>query len=233
MKDLMSKRSIYIIMFILTIFALILGGVYANDYMQTKNELKVSKVKIDEEAFGEAVFNSDYYQLKPIMDEKIIENNENVIKFGFRIGGDRENDVDNIIYDISLAELEIDCELLSPYLKWRLYKNGEIISEGSFDYGFDTIKEKRLVLTNIQQDLKPYSEDKTLYDLYDLYIWMSDSCQDENILECLDKSSQNEMLAKNIKGRINVELRTGRKKEYVRTPSEVLDDTSCVKKVED
>ena len=39
-------------------------------------------------------------------------------------------------------------------------------------------------MTNIQQDLIGYSVDKSVYDKYDFYLWISDSCQDENILKC-------------------------------------------------
>ena len=73
MKQLLGIKSVYIVMAILTILAFVLGSVYANDYIQTQNELKANVVKIDEEVFGEAIFNSEYYELKPILDEDIID----------------------------------------------------------------------------------------------------------------------------------------------------------------
>lgn len=232
MKYVFDKKTVYVIGAILLILGFAFGLSFAMNYANSSSGIRANIVKIDEEAFGNAEFNSDYYELSPIMDETIIENNQNVIKFGFRVGGAKENDADNIIYDVSLAELEIDCNLLSPYLKWRLYKNGEIHSEGSFDYKFDTIKNGRLVLTSTQQDLKGYSEDRTTYDQYDLYIWLSDSCQENDLLSCLDSEAQNNLTGRSVKGRINIELRTGTKKELVRNPSDTLDITSCINEME-
>ena len=232
MKNIFGKKVIYAFGGILIALILILGVTYAITGKNPLTTITGSIVAIDEEAFGKTEFNSKYYELSPIKDDTIKENNKNVIKFGFRVGGSKENNAKNIIYNISLAELEIDCELLSPYLKWRLYKNREVLSEGSFDYKFDTIVNKRLVLNDINQELKPYSEDKTTYDWYDIYIWLSDSCQEDDLINCVNSETQNELTGRNIKGRINIELLVGNKKELKRNPSNTLNKNSCTRRME-
>ena len=103
-----------------------------------------------------------------------------------------------------------------------------LISEGSLDYKFDTIKKGRLVLTPIQQDLKKYSEDKNTYDYYEFYMWVSDSLQSENLLEYEEQELQNNLINKKLKGKIEVQLYGSAKKELVREPSEVLDTNTCI-----
>ena len=190
-------------------------------------ELKASIIKLDEEVYGETEFNSENLNLKPILDKNVTKESANVMYIPFNVGGSEENNTKEIIYDIALVDLNIDCNLLSPYLKWKLYKNGIEISQGSLDYKFDTIVDKRLVLTNIQQDLIPYNEDKTLYDKFDFYMWMSDSCQEENILDCKNNESQIDLLNKRLSGKIEVELYGGNKKILERKPQEKLDINTC------
>jgi hypothetical protein len=167
-------------------------------------------------------------QFSPILDSDVNEQKNNVIYIDFRVGGSKENNTDNIFYDVALANLEIDCELISPYLKWKLLKNGEFISEGSLDYKFDTIKDGRLVLTPIQQDLVGYSEDKNTYDYYQFYMWISDSYQGDNLLKYSNEIDQSNLMSKKIKGRIEVELSGGTKKTLTRNPSEELDRSTCL-----
>ncbi len=190
-------------------------------------ELKASIIKLDEEVYGETEFNSENLNLKPILDKNVTKESANVMYIPFNVGGSEENNTKEIIYDIALVDLNIDCNLLSPYLKWKLYKNGIEISQGSLDYKFDTIVDKRLVLTNIQQDLIPYNEDKTLYDKFEFYMWMSDSCQEENILDCKNNESQIDLLNKRLSGKIEVELYGGNKKILERKPQEKLDINTC------
>ena len=168
--------------------------------------------------------------LIPILDRKVNKNNNSVIYIPFLVGGSEENNKENIIYHIALADLQIDCDLLSPFLKWKLLKNGEVVGDGSFDYQFDTIIDGRLVLTNIQQDLKPYNKDKGTYDYYEFYIWISDSCQSENLSECIGNNDQSLLMNKKLKGKIEVELLVGVKEQVVRTPTTFLDKNSCLTK---
>ena len=193
-----------------------------------ENGLTTNILRIDEEAYGNLSFNSDNLNFGPILDNEVSNTNNSVIYLDFKVGGSKENDTDDIIYDIALVDLEVDCELVSPYLKWKLFKNGELVSDGSLDYKFDTIKNGRLVLTPIQQDLKKYSEDKTTYDYFEFYMWVSDSFQDNNLANYNNQVDQSYLMDKLIKGKIEVELYGGKKKELVRTPSEELDTNNCI-----
>ena len=229
-RDIYDK--LFVTFCIVTILGVFFSLTYALSPVLSGDQIKGNIVAIDDEAYGSLEIDSSNFELKPILDKTVDDNNPDVIKLSFLVGGAKENNIENIVYDISLVDLNLDCELLSPYVKWRLMKNGVLIQEGSLDYRFDTIKDGRLVLTPIQQDLKEYSEDKTTYDEYDFYMWLSDSCQDEDLNNCVDADGQDDLLDKVIKGKINVELNVGAKKELVRDPSEVLNTLSCVGEVE-
>ena len=184
-------------------------------------------IHIDEDAYGETLFNSEELNFRPILDNQVDVNSNNVIYIPFVVGGASDNNIDHIVYDIALADLKLDCSLVSPYLKWKLVKNGELLSEGSLDYHFDTIKDGRLVLTPIQQDLQDYSKDKSTYDHYDFYMWISDYCQSENLTDCLNNEDQNFLFDKKISGKIEVELYAEIKETLIRTPSDQLNTDYC------
>lgn len=222
------KKITIISSLVVLIILVIIATTYATKPMSNLKNLITKTIRIDESAYGSVTFDSSNLNLIPILDKNLKESERNIIHITFHVGGSELNSADNIVYDIALVDLELDCDLLSPYLKWRLLKNGEILSEGSFDYKFDTIKNGRFVLTPIQQDLKAYSSDKTTYDHYDFYMWLSDSCQNDNIMECLTAEDQSNLLGKTIKGKIEVELYAGTKKTLVRTPNEQLNKDSCV-----
>ncbi|MBQ8681344.1 MAG: hypothetical protein IJ509_00310 [Bacilli bacterium] len=232
MKIKLKSRDNKLLLFVFLIIIIILA--VAITYAMVPNSplqgVITKVIRIDEEAYGENIFDSSDLDFRPVLDANIRERKNNVVHIDFLVGGAEINQADNIIYDIALAGLEVDCKLLSPYLKWQLFKNGELISEGSLDYQFDTIESGRLVLTPIQQDLKEFNEDKTTYDYYDFYMWLSDSCQEEDLSKCLNVEEQSQLLGKAIKGKIEVELYTGTKKELVRKPSNELNKNSCVMK---
>lgn len=222
-----DNRKFIIIYCLIAAILIVMATSYAINTKSPLKSLVTKTIRIDEEAYGNINFDSSELDFKPILDEKIKENDSNVVHIDFRVGGDENNDAEDIVYDIALVNLNLDCNLLSPYLKWQLYKNNEYISEGSFDYKFDTIKDGRLVLTPIQQDLKKYNKDKTKYDKYDFYMWLSDSCQNENIMECKNNENQSNLIGRAIKGKIEVELYTGSKKALVRKPATELNTDTC------
>ena len=193
--------------------------------------VKVCKINIDEEAYGNTSFDSSNIDFVPILDSEVEDSIDNIIKITFRVGGARDNsDVDDIIYDVALSDLNISCDLLSPYLKWKLVKGDEEIASGSLDYKFDTIKNGRLVLTETQEDLAEYSESGSGYDDYTFYMWLSDSCQDE-LGKCDSKEElvdQSNLLNKRIGGKIEIEVNSGNKKKLERKPSSTLDKSVCV-----
>lgn len=218
--------------FYLLIAAVILFGVtYAISVSSSLFQATTSKINIDEEAYGNTSFDSSNIKFIPILDSEVENSINNVIKISFNVGGAKGNDsLDNVIYDIALNKLDVSCDLLSPYVKWKLIKNGEELSNGSLDYKFDTIRNKRIVLTNIQEDLPVYSVNGYGYDNYIFYMWLSDSCQDE-LGVCNSNGNlidQSSLLNKSISGKIEVEVNTGNKKSLVRKPSNDLDTTTCI-----
>lgn len=232
MKSFHDKRIIFL--YIVTIIAIIIFIVIAYTYSTKFDNLAKSFsseiILIDEAAYGKTNFDSSNLDLIPILDKNIETNNNNVIKIEFNIGGSKKSNINNIVYDIALVDLKLNCELLSPYVKWKLIKNQTETYEGSLDYKFDTINNGRLVLTPIQQNLKEYNEDKNTYDHYEFYLWLSDSCQEEDLTKCINiAEDQSNLLNKKISGKIEVELYKESKKELVRTPSEVLDLKNCMK----
>ena len=75
-----------------------------------------------------------------------------------------------------------------------------------------------------------YNEDKTKYDKYEFYMWLSDSCQEDDLEKCLNQKDQSYLMQKQLKGKIEVELYTENKKELIRTPSEELDASTCIRR---
>lgn len=151
--------------------------------------------------------------LRPITDNEITTNTENVLKIDFTVKGAQTNPTDKpIIYDVSLTDLDLPEELRSRYFKWRLYKNNRVISEGNFKDGYDPKNNNRMVLTYAQQDLKDYSDTG---DSYVFYAWLSisEDCFN-NITYCNEGEITNSSLFvnKNFSGNIRIELSTGEKK---------------------
>ena len=79
--------------------------------------------------------------MMPISDSLIEKQNiniedERVLKSTFTVSNVKSNP-ENTIYDIALHKVEMDCALRSKYVKWRLYKDGNLLSEGNFSKSFD------------------------------------------------------------------------------------------------
>lgn len=220
------KKIIVVGVFIF--FFCVIAFTYAIKIKEDSNLMLSNILRIDEAAYGATTFDSSNLRLVPILDKNVEVTQGSVMDIEFYVGGNKRNNREHIVYDIALVDLTIDCALLSPYVKWKLVKNGEVLSSGSLDYQFDTIVDGRFILTPIQQDLVDYSKDKSLYDHYHFYLWLSDSCQSDNLLDGLDSKDQSNLLGKKIQGKIEVELYAEDKKELIRKPSEVLDVNTCV-----
>ena len=154
-------------------------------------------------------------KLTPIYDSELTSssNSTKVMKVTFTVKGAQSNPSDiPIIYDVSLTDLNLDEELHSELLKWRLYKNNTQISEGSFSYDFDAQINKRMVLTSTQQDLPSYS---STADSYTFYIWISEQCTGD-ILNCGEETNTAPLMNKTLSGNIKIELSTKSKKSLVR-----------------
>ena len=155
----------------------------------------------------------------PISDTLVDINttDERVLKVSFNITGVNTNP-DNTIYDISLRDINMDKELKSLYVKWRLYKNNTLLSEGNFSPSFDVKENNRLVLTEIQQDLTP-NTDKYVY-----LMWISEVCTGD-ITTCDSTVNQNKYSNKTFNASIKIEASTKTKKELVRTKAVIGDVT--------
>ena len=210
-----SKNVIVVIIEVLIIIGILASFTYAIYNISSNLILKTNKISIDTDVFGDTYIDSDNVKLMPINDEDVINNNDNVLRIEFNVRGNENNIVNNVIYDVALTDLYIDCELVSEYLKWQLYKNGVSLSSGNFSNEFDTIIDNRLVLTNIQEDLVSYSNEA---DHYEFVLWISDSCQEDDISRCSSSANQSNLLNKSISGKLEIELYTGSKKELIRNP---------------
>ena len=156
-------------------------------------------------------------KMLPISDTLVDINttDERVLKVSFNITGVNTNP-DNTIYDISLRDINMDKELKSLYVKWRLYKNNTLLSEGNFSPSFDVKENNRLVLTEIQQDLT------TNTDKYVYLMWISEVCTGD-ITSCDKKVNQNKYSNKTFNASIKIEASTKTKKELVRTKAVIGD----------
>lgn len=161
-------------------------------------------------------------EMLPIPDSIIEEAGEaitdtRVLKAEFNVSK-ATNNPDNTIYDVALYannESGIDCELRTEDVKWKLYKNGTLISNGNLSPTFDVMDNGRLVLTNVQQDL---TEAK---DKYTFILWISESCTGD-ITNCDPSLDQSKYLNKKINASLKIELATKTKKELKRTTGEEL-----------
>ena len=234
MKKIFSDKRISFI-YIFTILFLMFGVTYALQSSSLSLGVSTALVRIDEEAYGSTTFDTSNLDFRPILDSEVETSENEVIKIDFQVGGASTNNNDHIIYDIALNDLKANCSLLSPYIKWKLIKNGTEISNGSLDYKFDTIvgdeeNGGRLVLTTIQQDLPDYNASKTGYDNYTFYMWFSDSCQSSDLSTCINNGTiadQSALIGQNLSGKVEVELYTESKKELVRTPGDNVADSLC------
>lgn len=221
----LDKKIMFI--YIIVIIGIILGITYALSATSLSFGVNTAFIGIDEIAYGSTTFDSSELDFAPILDSDVENNTNNVIRVDFSVGGAEGNNAENAIYDITLNDLTVNCSLLSPYIKWKLLKNGIQISNGSLDYKFDAIVDGRLVLTTIQQDLVPFNTNKSVYDSYTFYMWFSDSCQNSVISNCTNKIDQSSMIGQYLSGKVEVELYTESKKELVRNPSTTLDASTC------
>ncbi|UKI26305.1 MAG: hypothetical protein L6V91_05665 [Bacilli bacterium] len=134
---------------------------------------------------------------------------ERILKIKFMVTGSSSNP-NNTIYDISLRNIDMSNALKSEYVKWRLYKNGTLLSEGNFSPAFDIKENNRLVLTNTQQDLT------TNTDTYVYLMWISEACTGD-LSTCDITKNQDKLLGKIFNAQIKLEASTKSKKILTRT----------------
>ena len=212
----MIKKNNFTVLVIevIAIVLAIVGITFAINYVMDNINIDANTADLAVDYTGNLTLPSA--DLFPISDSSVATNNENVMRINFTVKGASSNPSNkDIIYDVILSDLVIDCELKSPYLKWQLNKNGSKLSEGSFSPTFDTIKDGKLYLTEIQQDLPSNSSNA---DSYEFIMWLSESCTD--VTNCSEEQDQSNMINKTISGKIETILYTDSKKALVREPGD-------------
>ena len=208
-------RKIFVV-YIFCIGIILLGITYALVSSDIDANVSTATIGIDTSIYGNTSFSNSDLNLYPILDYKVddlisgssTEVEDNVIYITFNVRGVSGNP-SGVIYDIVLNNLSIDSVLLSKYVKWKLVKNGVVLTEGDFSGEVVSMEDSRMILTNIQQDLPSSTEGA---DSYVFVLWLSDSCQEEDITLCIDTENQDDMLDKSISGVIEVEVYTGNKR---------------------
>ena len=221
MKRLFRNRDIKVI--ILEVFLIALGLVGLTlgvKYIMNSINVNVDTSKLAIDSMNANVTNGT---LMPINDSTVnINTTSNVLRITFDVKGASTNTGSNIIYDV-LLNLTADCSLKNESVKWNLYKNNNLLTSGSTSpkYDKDVLKGK-IMLTDIQQDLVPYS--KTA-DKYVFILWMSESCNEEDITKCdISKGLTSDSGGKSISGNIDIRLNSGKKKENKR---ESIEGNAC------
>lgn len=145
--------------------------------------------------------------LSPRVTAPTISETSNVARVAFTVKGASNNVNSNIIYDIMLDSISADSAFFNSYVKWRLYKNNSLLSEGNMSYAFDSsLKDNKLTLTETQQDMPSNS---STADSYLFLLWIEETCTD--VLNCGSAANQNGLIGKSFQANIFVAVNTGNK----------------------
>ena len=218
MKRLFRNKDIKVI--ILEVFLIALGLVGLTlgvKYIMNSINVNVDTSKLAIDSMNANVTNGT---LIPINDSTVnINTTSNVLRITFDVKGASTNTGNNIIYD-AILNIEADCSLKNESVKWNLYKNNNLLTNGSTSPKYDRdVLNGKITLTDIQQDLVPYS--KTA-DKYVFILWMSESCNKEDITKCdLSNALTSDSGGKSISGNIDIRLNSGKKKENKRETANI------------
>ena len=217
-----NMRNTIVLLFEIIIIVIAIGGLtFATSRMfGSSTIIKFGEYNVDYVGKTE-IFASD---LEPISDSLInIDSSDNVLRLEFSLRGvDTNEKEEDLIYDVMIDDMNIDCSLLNEYTKWNLYKNGELLYNGSFSPEFDgNVMTNNFRLTETQQDLPKSGED---YDKYVLIIWISEACDDIATCELIDQSYIiNSVMEMNV----FIGISSGEKVVYERVPNM---SATCVNK---
>lgn len=218
-----KNKNILVLVFEIMIIALGVAGITfaINRIVSGTAQTVVTIGEYNVDYVGESSVSAS--DLEPISDDLInINTTDNVIRLEFSLRGVSTNKDEDLIYDIMVNEMNIDCALLNQYTKWNLYKNGNLLSSGSFSPSFDgDVLSDNFRLTTTQEDLPTHNDD---YDKYVFIIWISESCDDLETCELVDQSG---IIGSKMSMKIFIALYQGAKKEYERIPNY---DMSCANK---
>lgn len=209
-----NVRNMLVLLFEIIIIVIAIGGLtFATSRMFGSSTIIT---------FGE--YNVDYVgkteivasDIEPISGSEInIDSRDRVVRLEFSLRGvDTNKKEEDLIYDIMINEMNIDCSLLNEYTKWNLYKNGELLYNGSFSPKFDgNVMTNDFKLTETQQDLPKSSEE---YDNYVLIIWISEACEDITTCELIDQS---DIVDSVMEMNVFIGVSSGEKVIYERVPN--------------
>ena len=207
-----NKSTKFIIFEIIIMMIGVIGITLAVSYVMNSVNINVDTANLAIDYNGNLTLPS--VNLVPILDSEVESNTENVMRINFSVKGASTNPNIPIIYDVILSDLVVDTALKSEYVKWELEKNGTVISSGSLDPWFDSIRDGKFWLTEIQQDLVRSSGTA---DNYEFRLWISEACTGD-ITTCTEDMDQSNMLNKSISGKIEVVLYTKGKEALERKP---------------
>ena len=207
-----NKSTKFIIFEIIIMMIGVIGITLAVSYVMNSVNINVDTANLAIDYNGNLTLPS--VNLVPILDSEVESNTENVMRINFSVKGASTNPNIPIIYDVILSDLVVDSALKSEYVKWELEKNGTVISSGSLDPWFDSIRDGKFWLTEIQQDLVRSSGTA---DNFEFRLWISEACTGD-ITTCTEDMDQSNMLNKSISGKIEVVLYTKGKEALERMP---------------
>ena len=218
MKMIFKNKDVKVILLEVFLIALGLVGLTLGvKYIMNSINVNVDTSKLAIDSMNANVTNGT---LTPIIDSTVnINTTSNVLRITFDVKGASTNTGSNIIYDV-LLNLTADCSLKNESVKWNLYKNNNLLTSGSTSPKYDkNILKGKIMLTDTQQDLVPYS--KTA-DKYVFILWMSESCNEEDITKCdISKGLTSDSGGKSISGNIDIRLNSGKKKENSRETANI------------
>ena len=212
---------------ILEVFLIALGLVGLTlgvKYIMNSINVNVDTSKLAIDSMNANVTNGT---LTPINDGTVnINTTSNVLRITFDVKGASTNTGNNIIYD-AILNIDADCSLKNENIKWNLYKNNNLLTSGNLSPKYDKdVFSNKLVLTDTQQDLVPYSGTA---DKYVFILWMSESCNEEDITKCdISNALTSDSGGKSISGNIDIRLNSGKKKENKRESSNIENTCSIL-----
>ena len=198
-----NKNALVITIEVIAIILGVVGITYAASTLSSSVNVSASNLNV--------VYTGDKTvtatDLSPRVTAPTISETSNVARVAFTVKGASANVNSNIIYDIMLDSINADSAFFNSYVKWRLYKNNSLLSEGNMSYAFDSsLRSNKLTLTNIQQDMPSNS---STADSYVFLMWIEETCTD--VLNCGSAANQNGLIGKNFQANIFVAVNTGNK----------------------
>lgn len=198
-----NKNALVITIEVIAIILGVVGITYAASTLSSSVNVSASNLNV--------VYTGDKTvtatDLSPRVTAPTVSETSNVARVAFTVKGASANVNSNIIYDIMLDSINADSAFFNSYVKWRLYKNSSLLSEGNMSYAFDSsLKDNKLTLTETQQDMPSNS---STADSYVFLMWIEETCTD--VLNCGSAANQNGLIGKSFQANIFVAVNTGNK----------------------